>query len=241
MSIGGSIGVISKIQRFPVKSMGNDVLEAVELRWNGLAGDRQYAFVKSADHGRFPYLTARDVPDLLLYRARFLKPDDPKTSPVTVTSPKGGEYDIDDPALCRELSEAAGEPVHLLQLGRGNFDTAVLSLIATTTAGRLAQAHGSEVELQRFRINLTVEPTDGETWERDWLGKRVTIGNNGVALRADQPIERCVMVTLDPQTAERAPKIMKTVARQFGNEIGIYGSVEQPGTIRLGDHIRLLA
>lgn len=240
MSKNGSIGVIRRIQRFPVKSMGSDPLEAAELRWNGLAGDRQYAFVKSNDRGRFPYLTGRELPDMLLYRARYLKPEDPKTSAVTVVSPKGGEYDIDDPALCRELSEAAGEPVHLMQLGRGHFDSAVLSLIASSTAGRLAQAHGDDIDLQRFRINLLVEPADADTWERDWLGQRIGIGGQQVLLRADRPIERCVMITLDPRTAERSPKIMKTVARQFGNEIGIYGSVEQPGMIGLGDDIRFV-
>ncbi|MFT4133281.1 MOSC domain-containing protein [Labrys sp. (in: a-proteobacteria)] len=238
MGKNGLIGVIRRIQRFPVKSMGSDILDTVELRWNGLAGDRQYAFVKTNDRGRFPYLTGRDLPDLLLYRARYLKPEDPKTSTLVVHSPKGGEYDIDDPALCRELSEAAGEPVHLMQLGRGHFDSAVISLVSTTTAGRLAQAHGGDIDLQRFRINLLIEPADAESWERDWLDKRVTVGNREVRLRTDRPIERCVMITLDPQTAQRTPAIMKTVARQFANQIGIYGTVEQPGTIGLGDGIR---
>ncbi|MGN8116156.1 MOSC domain-containing protein [Labrys sp. 22185] len=238
MGKNGLIGVIRRIQRFPVKSMGSDIVGTAELRWNGLAGDRQYAFVKTNDRGRFPYLTGRDLPDLLLYRARYLKPEDPKTSTLVVHSPKGGEYDIDDPALCRELSEAAGEPVHLMQLGRGHFDSAVISLVSTTTAGRLAQAHGGDIDLQRFRINLLIEPADAESWERDWLDKRVTIGNREVRLRTDRPIERCVMITLDPQTAQRTPAIMKTVARQFANQIGIYGTVEQPGTIGLGDSIR---
>lgn len=238
MGKNGLIGVIRRIQRFPVKSMGSDILDTAELRWNGLAGDRQYAFVKTNDRGRFPYLTGRDLPDLLLYRARYLKPEDPKTSTLVVHSPKGGEYDIDDPALCRELSEAAGEPVHLMQLGRGHFDSAVISLVSTTTTGRLAQAHGGDIDLQRFRINLLIEPADAESWERDWLDKRVAIGNREVRLRTDRPIERCVMITLDPQTAQRTPAIMKTVARQFANQIGIYGTVEQPGTIGLGDGIR---
>lgn len=238
MGKNGLIGVIRRIQRFPVKSMGSDILDTAELRWNGLAGDRQYAFVKTNDRGRFPYLTGRDLPDLLLYRARYLKPEDPKTSTLVVHSPKGGEYDIDDPALCRELSEAAGEPVHLMQLGRGHFDSAVISLVSTTTAGRLAQAHGGDIDLQRFRINLLIEPADAESWERDWLDKRVAIGNREVRLRTDRLIERCVMITLDPQTAQRTPAIMKTVARQFANQIGIYGTVEQPGTIGLGDGIR---
>jgi uncharacterized protein len=233
------VGVVTRVQRFPVKSMACDPLQAVELGWNGLAGDRQYAFVRSNNRGRFPYLTAREVPDMLLYRARYLTPEDPRKSAVAVTSPSGMEYDIEDPVLCRELGEAAGEPVHLMQLGRGHFDTAVVSIVATTTTGRLAHAHGSDIDLQRFRINLIVEPLHPEAWDRDWLGRSLAVADGAARLRVDMPIERCAMITLDPTTAQRDVTVMKTVAKKFGNEIGMYCTVEQPGVIRPGDAIHL--
>src|SRR5262249_22578910 len=153
-------------------------------------------------------------------------PGDPQKSAVAVISPSGMEHDVEDPALCRELGEAAGEPVHLMQLGRGHFDTAVVSIIATTMAGRLAHAHGSDVNLQRFRINLTLEPLHPEAWDRDWLGRSLVVADGAARLRVDMPIERCAMITLDPATAQRDVTVMKTVAKKFGNEIGMYCTVE---------------
>lgn len=235
------VGRVVRVQRYPVKSMGVDPLREGDLQWNGLHGDRQYAFLKSNSHNRFPYLTARDVPNLLLYKAHYLRPDDPRTSALSVRSPKGVEYDIEDPKLCEELAEAAGQPVQLMQLGRGHFDTAPVSIITTTNAARIAHAHGGEVDLQRFRINIVVEPADMDVWDRDWLGTSIDIGNglSSARLRVDFPIERCAMITLDPHTAQRDVSIMRTVAREFGNEIGMYCSVQSVGRIRPGDSVYL--
>ena len=38
---------------------------------NGIPGDRGYAFVQSENRSTFPYLTGREVPDLLLYMPAF--------------------------------------------------------------------------------------------------------------------------------------------------------------------------
>jgi uncharacterized protein len=235
MAIGEQLGILTSIQRFPVKSMGSDPLDAAEVGWNGIEGDRRYTFVRSSNRGSFPYLTAREVPCLLLYRARYLTPQDPGKSAVAVTSPAGREYDIEDPALCTELAGLAGEPVHLMQLGRGHYDTSTISIISTTTAVRLAHEHGAEVGLRRFRINCVVEPDDSKSWDRDWLGLSIAIGTNSARLRVDTPIERCAMITLDPQSAERDVTIMRTVARNFENQIGMHCAIEQPGVIRPGD------
>jgi uncharacterized protein YcbX len=241
MSAGSLIGTIAHLQRFPVKSMGADPLQQGDLRWNGLHGDRQYTFVKTNSRNRFPYLTARDVPSLLLYKARYANPSDPRNSGVGVVSPAGVDYNLEDPRLCDELTDAAGEPVQLMQLGRGHFDTAAVSLIAATTAGKVANAHGGGVDLARFRINILVEPTDPDTWDRDWLASTIVINGGAAAarLRVDFPIERCAMITLDPDTAQRDVSIMRTVARAFGNEIGVYCAVQSPGLIRLGDPVHI--
>jgi hypothetical protein len=90
MQAGRQVGTIVTVQRYPVKSMGADPLMPADLRWNGLHGDRQYAFLKTNDLGRFPWLTGRDVPSLLCYRARYDKPENPRSSKLTVRSPGRG-------------------------------------------------------------------------------------------------------------------------------------------------------
>src|ERR1700712_595792 len=110
------IGTVTALNRFPVKSMRAEPLQRAQLSWNGLFGDRQYAFVKTANRTRFPWLTGRDVFAMILHTAAYRDPEDPARSRVHVRTPKGWEGELDDPELTRQLSEAAGEPVHLIRL-----------------------------------------------------------------------------------------------------------------------------
>jgi uncharacterized protein YcbX len=60
------IGHVEAIFRYPVKSMSGEQLEAAELGWHGLVGDRRLAFRRMDDRSGFPWLTASKLPDLLL-------------------------------------------------------------------------------------------------------------------------------------------------------------------------------
>ena len=51
--------------------------------------------------------------------------------------------------------------------------------------------------------------------------------------------ERCVMVNLDPDTAERDSAVMKTVVRLNQNFAGIYGTVVRAGQLRIGQIVSL--
>ena len=81
--------------------MRGEALDRAELRRTGLAGDRQYAFVKDAGRPHFPWLTGRDIPALVLHHARYLDARDPDRSPVRVRTPSGEAFALDDPALAR--------------------------------------------------------------------------------------------------------------------------------------------
>ena len=48
------------------------------------------------------------------------------------------------------------------------------------------------------------------------------------------------MITLDPDTAEANPEVMRRVARAHDGKAGVYGAVLVEGTIRPGDEIVLL-
>ena len=126
------VGTVLSIARYPVKSMMAEALGEATLHWPWLLGDRQYAFVKVSHSSDFPWLTARDMPSLVRFIARYDGPSDPIHSTVAVTSPDGTEFDIRDPALTTLLSEAAGTTVQLLRLGRGCFDAMAISLLTTT-------------------------------------------------------------------------------------------------------------
>jgi hypothetical protein len=63
------IGIVAALARYPVKSMAGEPMAEADLRWNGIHGDRQYSFYRLGDRGRFPWLSARDLPSLVLYRS----------------------------------------------------------------------------------------------------------------------------------------------------------------------------
>ena len=64
-----TVGVIGRLGRYPVKSMRGESLAATMLTLQGVPEDRRYAFVQAASRSDFPWLTARELPDLLCYTA----------------------------------------------------------------------------------------------------------------------------------------------------------------------------
>jgi uncharacterized protein YcbX len=51
---------------------------------------------------------------------------------------------------------------------------------------------------------------------------------------------RCVMINLDPDTAQQDPRIMKAAVRLNGNDAGAYGNVARTGQISVGQSVSLL-
>jgi uncharacterized protein YcbX len=237
------IGTLVGIDRFPVKSMRAEALSRAEVTWNGLLGDRQYAFVKADNRSRFPWLTGRDLFPLVLHAARFIDPGDPRGSLVWVAAPDGWEGALDDPELTARLSRAAGEDVRLIRMGRGTFDAMPISVVTEGTDAAVAAAHGSEVGLGRFRINLVVRTDNPSMRETDWFGSTLVIGegDSEVRLRTDAPVLRCAMVTLDPETAAQDVSVLRTVAQRFDNCVGAYCTPVRVGMIELGAAVRLEA
>ena len=236
------VGVVSALNRYPVKSMQGEPMMAAGLVHTWMPGDRQYAFVRAADTSDFPWLTARQVPDLVRWRARY-DGDDPKAARLTVTAPDGEAFDIRDPALAERLAAAAGEPVRLLRLGRGAFDAMPLSVLSTATVEGVGRAHGAAVMAGRFRANVIVTLEDGSEGEAGWVGRRLRFGGGdggSAEVSADWAIPRCAMVGIDPATGERDAGLVRTVVQAFGNRIGVYCGVRRPGRVSVGDAVWLI-
>jgi hypothetical protein len=231
------IGSVAALARYPVKSMSGEPLTLAELRWNGLHGDRQYSFYRLSDRGRFPWLSARDLPGLVLHRAAYAAPEDPRHSPVHVTAPEGETYAVEAPELARRLSDEAGAELGLLQVGRGTFDAMPVSVVSTTTHAALDAAHGSPIDQRRFRSNVVIESAQRET---AWCGGRLTFGDGPDApgLLVNDAVPRCALITIDPDTAARDPAVLRTVVRGFGNAVAVYCATARPGMIRVGDTVR---
>jgi uncharacterized protein len=230
------VGRVAGLFRYPVKSMAAEPLEAVEVSWHGLAGDRRWAFIRDGlVRSGFPWLTIRERPDMGHYRPAFREPGRPNASPTVVHTPSGAELDVVDPALAAEL----GDGVRVLKQHRGIFDVLPLSLITTRTIADLDALVAPGLEVRRFRPNLLVEATgDGAFPEDAWVGEVLQVG--GLRLRVDQRDERCVMVNVDPDTTERDPEVLRAIARERQACLGVYGSTVVPGRVAVGDPVVLL-
>ena len=59
------VGRVVGLWRYPVKSMGAEVLSESHVSWNGLAGDRRWAFIRdNVVQSGFPWLTLRERGDM---------------------------------------------------------------------------------------------------------------------------------------------------------------------------------
>jgi uncharacterized protein len=227
------IGRVVGLWRYPVKSMAGEALEAAEVAWHGVAGDRRWGFIRDRMvRSGFPWLTIRERPEMSHYRPRLADPDRPDGSAVRVATPASGEIDVADPALGALL----GDGVRVIKQDRGIFDTHPLSLITTQTVASLAEAVGSPLSVLRFRPNLLVEAATDEPFPEDaWVGAVLRLG--GVRMRVDKRDQRCVMVNVDPVTTERNPTVLRTIARQRDACLGVYGAVVEPGRVSVGDEV----
>jgi MOSC domain-containing protein YiiM len=48
-----------------------------------------------------------------------------------------------------------------------------------------------------------------------------------------------VIITLDPDSGESNPSVLRCVAQQHDNCAGVYGTVLTPGKVRVGDPVCL--
>ncbi|WP_404822335.1 MOSC N-terminal beta barrel domain-containing protein [Paenibacillus lycopersici] len=67
-----NVGHISEIYRFPVKSFAGERLESCIIEHYGMRGDRVCSFYDETKTDWFKYITARNIPNMLNYQARFV-------------------------------------------------------------------------------------------------------------------------------------------------------------------------
>ena len=231
-----NVGVVKMLGRYPVKSMRGESLDTADLTLQGIAEDRRYAFVQSESRSGFPWLTARELPEMLLYQPAVVGTD-PAT--VKVTSPGGETWPIASEELRKALAAKSGRAIHLLRNDRGNFDAGQISVISRQTIAQLAEESGTPVNPMRFRPNLLVDLQSGGAYEEmNWVGKILRVGKSA-RIAITEVDFRCMMITLDPATAQASPGLLRSVAQQHGNRAGVYGSVLTSGEMRVGDTVAL--
>jgi MOSC domain-containing protein len=236
------IGQIKAIFRYPVKSMAGEQLDTVSLGWHGLDGDRRFAFRRIADQGGFPWMTASRMPELILFKPLCRDLGSGNQAPTHVRTPEGKTLLLRGAELRAEIARRHGAEVELMQLNQGVFDEASVSLITLATCLHIERESGLNLDIRRFRPNIFIETYGNEPFEEDhWVGKVMSFGESaeGAAVSVTLRDKRCVMINLDPETAQADPSVLKSVVRLNQNNAGVYGAVVRTGDLSIGQKIYL--
>lgn len=236
------IGRIKALFRYPIKSMAGIPLDRAGLGWHGLNGDRRFAFRPLVDQSGFPWLTASQLPELLLYKPFGASAVD-NDLPTHVRTPGGAPIELQSDELRNEVSRRHGNPVELMQLNHGIFDEAAVSLINVATVRGLEREAGRQLDVLRFRPNILIESDGVEPFaEDDWVGKTLRFGtdDNDPAVSVTMRDLRCVMINLDPESCEADSSVMKAAVRLNANHAGVYATVIRTGELRIEQKIYLV-
>jgi len=257
------VGSVKEIWRYPVKSMRGEQLESVFVAFTGLMGDRVYGLINENADRAFPWHTAREQESLLLYTPKFrgavdtTRPGDlraaenaaPGINPiypgdeafaVQVATPDGETFDVRDPAFLEHLHSQTGAELRLHYTQKGQMDCRPVSLLSEQTVRALAGELDMELDRRRFRANIVIDWEEGEGFYEDSLvGRIVSIGGM-LEIRILERDPRCKMITLDPDTAEISPRVLKHVSRKHQGYTGVYAAVLKEGAIGSGDPIEVL-
>ncbi|HEY3661726.1 MAG TPA: MOSC domain-containing protein [Chthoniobacterales bacterium] len=260
-----TIGTVESLWRYPVKSMRGEELPQLFAGFAGVYGDRMFAFHSSASRTALPFLTAREQTRMLAFRPRFRHPEkaiapfnlkdaeslgagatpmyaSPADLAVDVETPGGKTLAIDDPVLVEILRDGLDDAheLTLIRSDRAQTDCRPLSLIALSSIKQLGAESGLTIDKRRFRANIYLDLTSREAFAEDrFVGRSLRIGAKAT-FAVMQRDSRCMIITLDPETGEKSPAVLKTVAQKHEGFAGVYAVVLVEGIIRHGDAVELL-
>ncbi len=266
---------VESIHVYPLKSARAVDVDRAQVSPRGLVGDRRWMLVD--ENGEM--LSSRRHPRLLLVHAQWQNPglqlrvSNEKALEVIPRAAEATEVEIwgqrttgrdagDDAARwfsnylgvpCRLLyqSDADERPVEPRPATReGDLvsfaDSYPLLLIGTASLRQLNAWIGrpKPIPMKRFRPNVVVQ-TEEPFEEDDWT----TIRIGGVDFANAKPCPRCVLTTIDANSAERDPdnEPLKTLARYRRDPTGEgvwFGTNIVPrsaGEIRIGDAVARIA
>ena len=210
--------IVAALWRYPVKSLRGESLESASLLADGLAGDRL-----ASVQGPNGQLTALTKHALLGLQGGI----GPAGEPLVEGDPWEGE------AAALAIREAAGEDARLVTNAAGaRFHDEAPILVATDGALSVIGA-----DRRRFRANVVVTGVEGVA-EAGWIGRALRMGE--VRLRVASRCERCLMTTIDPDTLELDPGVLRRVRAELEASMGVYCEVVEPGQIAVGDPVELV-
>ena len=201
---------VGELWRYSVKSLRGERLERADVLADGFRGDRSTQVV---DH-KGARMTGRTAKRLLGLQSGIGGDGEPTIDGHSWRSAEALDL----------IRDAAGPGADLAPLGRHFDDRAIL----VTTDGAIG-ALG--VDGRRLRPNIYIEGVEGLA-ENEWVGKRLRLGD--VELDVVDRCVRCVMTTIDPDSLEVDPNVLRRINDEFDTRMGVLCEVATAGELRVG-------
>jgi uncharacterized protein YcbX len=264
---------IASLHIYPIKSLGGISLQETRVTSRGLAYDRRWVlvdennrFVSQREYANMALLQPSMDKSLMKITDRSgiqesLSFDlaEPKTEPEMVTV-------WDDTMPAKPVSTSADEwfsrfmqmPVRLMYMHEDSFrqadqryaitendkvsfaDGYPILIISEASMAQLNAKLDKALQVGRFRANIIVSGTDAheeDSWREIQTAQQTLYGV--------KPCARCVMTTIDPQTAQSGTEPLKTLStyRFIDNKI-LFGEnfiPKEDGVLQVGDEIKVLS
>lgn len=167
---------------------------------------------------------------------------------LDIVTPRGEILAVDDPELLKILVEnLRGEyELTVVRSDRALTDCRPLSLISLQTIRQIESElnvsldNHISLDNRRFRSNIYFNLVSDEGFDEDKLvGRRLRIGRKAEIMVLERD-PRCKMISLDPETGEHNPQVLKKVAQSHEANAGVYCAVLVEGILTDGDSIELL-
>jgi hypothetical protein len=128
----------------------------------------------------------------------------------------------------------------LVQTDRALTDCRPVSVLSVQTVRQLGDELGVVMDRRRFRANIYLDlGSAGALAEDGFVGRSLRIGERAVLAVLERD-PRCPLITLDPDTGEAHPEILRQVGNAHDGMFGVYAAVLVEGTLRKGDPVELL-
>jgi uncharacterized protein YcbX len=245
--------------------MRGEAVPELFMGFAGVFGDRCFAFKNSSSRKGFPYLSATAQEQMLRYRPQFRHAErstrppnlteamsispgltpanaEPDDLLIDVVTPSGAVLAVDDPALKAMLVDGLrGENnLTLVRSDRALTDCRPVSLISLQTIRQLERELSIQLDKRRFRANIYLDLESGNGFAEDeMVGRKLRIGSSAVVMVLERD-PRCKMISLDPETGEHNPQVLRKVAEAHEAYAGVYCAVLVEGMLTTGDSIELL-
>ena len=250
---------VSRLSIAPVRSLGLEHPDKIVVTEVGVVEDRRF-FLADADNrlvdrlvvGELVQISAHTDPEATTLRMTFpdgrVIEDDVRLGGAIETPIHGrtGVGHVVKGPWGEALTAFCGRPITLVRCDRpaGTRKGNPTSLIGDGSLAELARQSGVEaVDGRRFRMLIEIDGAEAHE-EDTWIGGRVGLGS--AELMITKPDARCAITTQHPDTGVRDLDTLRTIIAYRGlregkyADLGVLGDVATPGTIRIGDEVRLL-